>query len=193
MESAKHRGAKAQEGEHSFRILEAHESYRLESLYCALNGAARRRRFCAGVGDASIRSHCDSLSSKGALVLGAFQSNRMDAAIEVVPFSPSWEAAEIAVASFRRDSGRLIRELLRLAVQEAQQRGCESLVSVLDDEDSALLPLLASHGELELDEGLAWIDISDSSDAECKTAVRQRHSLTVHPRYKTAQIPLVNP
>ncbi len=88
MESAKHRGAKAQEGEHSFRILEAHEFYRLEALYCALDAAARRRRFCAGVGDASIRSHCDSLSSKG---------------------------------------------------------------------------------------------------------VRQRHSLTVHPRYKTAQIPLVNP
>jgi hypothetical protein len=192
MDSAKHLSANGR-GEHSFRILEARESYRLEALYCALGAPARRRRFYAAVSDASIRSHCESLSRKGALVLGAFQSNRMDAAIEVVPFSPLWEAAEIAVTTFHRNSGRLIQELLRLAVQEAQQRGCESLVSVLDDEDPALLPLLASHGELEFDEGLARIDISDSSDAECKTVVQRRHSLTVHPRYRVAQMPLANP
>jgi hypothetical protein len=187
MESAKHLSAN-ELGEHSFRILEAHESYRLEALYCALDVPARRRRFCAGMSDASIRSHCESLPGKGALVIGAFQFNRMDAAIEVVPFSPLWEAAEIAVTTFHRNSGRLIRRLLRLAVEEARQRGCESLVTMLEDEDPALVPLLASHGELELDEGLARIDISNSGDAECKTVIQQHRSLTAYPRHKIAKM-----
>ena len=173
MESTRQRGARAQDGGYSFRTLEQQEFYRLEALYCALDAAARRRRFSAGVSDASIRSHCDSLSGKGACVLGAFQSNRMDAAIEIVPFSPSWEAAEIAVTSFRHESDRLIRALLRLAVEEAQQRGCERLAVVLDDEDPVLMPLLASHGEVELDDGVAWIDISDSGDALFEALVRR--------------------
>ena len=58
------------------RILEAHEFYRLDALYCTLDAAGRRRRFGAGVSDASIRSHCETLREQEASVIVAFESNR---------------------------------------------------------------------------------------------------------------------
>jgi hypothetical protein len=171
-------GAKARKGkfEHSFRILDEQESYRLEALYCALDAGGRRRRFCAVVSDASIRVHCEGLASRGAVVIGAFQSGRMDAAIEIVPFSDLWDEAEIAVTSFRRNSGALVTMLLVLAAEEARQRGCDRLVTVLDA-DADLLPLLAGLGEVEIDLDIARIDISEPGRASLSPLGRKQRSL----------------
>jgi hypothetical protein len=160
------------ECEYSFRILEPHEAYRLEALYCTLDTAARRRRFCGGVSDASIRSHCESLAAKRALVIGAFQSNRMDAAIEILPFSAAWEEAEIAMA-YRVNAGRPLETLMRLAAQEARRRRCATLLAVFDGDDPALLPVLASLGEVELDGDIARIDISDFGPGLYDPALRE--------------------
>jgi hypothetical protein len=148
------------ECQYSYRVLAPHEAYHLEALYCTLDPAARRRRFCAAVSDASIRSHCESLAAKRAVVIGAFQSNRMDAAIEILPFSGAWEEAEIAMA-YRVNAGRPLETLMRLAAQEARRRRCATLSAVFDGDDPALLPVLASLGEVELDGDIARIDISD--------------------------------
>src|SRR5271165_3037291 len=152
MGSEDHWRWKAHDGErgHIFRTLEAQECYRLEALYCTLDAAGRRRRFCAGVSDAAIRSHCETLAAKGAVVIGAFQANRMDAAVEIVPFSSAWEEAEIAVAS--RPHGRargLLQALVRLAAQETRRRGCIVLVA-MHEGDPAPLPLLGAVGDVEL-------------------------------------------
>ena len=90
------------------------EFYRLDALYCTLDAAGRRRRFGAGVSDASIRSHCETLREQEALVIVAFKSNRMDAAIELWPFSSAWEQAEIAVVA-RRYAYAPLKTLMRLA------------------------------------------------------------------------------
>jgi hypothetical protein len=147
---------------HIFRVLDAPEAYRLEALYCTLDAAGRRRRFCGGMSDEAIRAHCETLAAKGAVVIGAFQSNRMDAAVEIVPFSSAWEEAEIVVAS--RPNGRaraLLRELARLAALETRRRGCIVWMA-MHDGDPAVLPLLAAIGDVELDGDLAWTDIFDS-------------------------------
>lgn len=160
MTSATYRRANAHEGEphHNFRFLEPHELYRLDALYCTLDAAGRRRRFGAVVSDASIRSHCETLHEQEALVIGAFESNRMDAAIELWPFSSAWEQAEIAVAARRYAYGPL-KTLMRLAAEEAARRGCARLVALVDG-NSDSLPLLAYIGEVELDGEIARIDIS---------------------------------
>jgi hypothetical protein len=82
-----------------------------------------------------------------------------------VPLSDLWDEAEIAVTSFRLDSGGLVRMLLELAAQQARQRGCDSLVTMVETADAGLLPMLASIGETELDSDIARIDISDLSRA----------------------------
>ena len=56
--------AHKREAYHNFQILQAHELYRLDALYCTLNAVGRRRRFGAGVSDASIRSHCERSMSR---------------------------------------------------------------------------------------------------------------------------------
>lgn len=148
------------ESGHILRLLDADECYRLEALYCTLDAAGRRRRFCAGMSDAAIRSHCETLAAEGAVIIGAFQANRMDAAVEIVPFSAAWEEAEIAMAS--RPNGRgLLRALVRLAAQETRRRGCIVLVA-MHEGDPESLPLLAAIGDVELDGDLAWTDIFDS-------------------------------
>jgi hypothetical protein len=158
--------AHKREPHHNFRILEAHELYRLDALYCTLDAGGRRRRFGAGVSDASIRSHCETLHEQEALVIGAFESNRMDAAIELWPFSSAWEQAEIAVVA-RRYASAPLKTLLRLAAEEAARRRCARLVALIDgDFDS--LPLLASIGEVELDGEIARIDISIATAPFCE-------------------------
>jgi len=155
--------AMARDGQsgHIFRLLEEHEWYRLEALYCALDAPGRRQRFCAAVSDASIRGHCESLARKGAVIIGAFQSGRMDAAVEIVPVSEVWDEAEIAVTSFRRDAGPLVSRLLELAAREGRRRGCDRLMTMLEGADAGLLPALAGLGDVELDSEIARIDISE--------------------------------
>ena len=150
--------AHKREAYHNFQILEAHELYRLDALYCTLNAVGRRRRFGAGVSDASIRSHCERLHEQEALVIGAFESNRMDAAIELWPFSSAWEQAEIAVAA-RPYARAPLKTLMRLAAEEAARRGCARLFALVDG-DTDSLPLLASIGEVELEGEMARIEIS---------------------------------
>jgi hypothetical protein len=146
------------------RSLEPEEYYRLDALWCTLNSADRRRRFGAAVSDASIRNYCETLADKDAVVIGAFRSNRMDAVIEVFPLSPAWEEAEIAMTS-RSDSRALLEELFRLAAQEAQRRGCATLIALLGDDCLGALPVLATLGDVELDDDLARVDISDDGRA----------------------------
>ncbi len=87
-----------------------------------------------------------------------FDSNRMDAAIELWPFSSAWETAEIAVAA-RRYAHAPLKTLMQLVAEEAAPRRFARLVALVDgDPDS--LPLLASIGEVELDGETARIDIS---------------------------------
>jgi hypothetical protein len=164
MESAAE-SAMAREGQlgHVFRFLEEHEVYRLEALYCALDAPGRRRRFCAAVSDASIRVHCEGLARKGAVVIGAFQSGRMDAAVEILPVSEIWDEAEIAVTSFRRDGGALAMRLLELAAREGRRRGCDRFMTVLEAADAALMPALARLGDVEIESEIARIDISDAA------------------------------
>jgi len=162
--------------EHVFRLLEGHEWYRLEALYCALDASGRRRRFCAVVSDASIRDHCEGLARKGAVVIGAFQSGRMDAAVEIVPVSEVWDEAEIAVTSFRRDAGALVSRLLDLAAREGRRRGCDTFMTVLEGADG-LLPALACLGDVELDSEIAWIDISESDAVSLQPSREQPSSL----------------
>jgi hypothetical protein len=160
-----------------FRILEAQESYRLEAFYCTLDAAGRRRRFGAGVSDGAIRSHCETLAAKGAIVVGAFQVNRMDAAVEIVPYSSAWEQAEIVVASRPNARARtLVSALVRLAAKAARRKGCLLLVAVHDG-DPAALPLLAAIGDVELDGDLAWTDIFDSRLAAYSPAIQGHNAL----------------
>jgi hypothetical protein len=156
-------GVREPEPQYSYRVLEEQESYRLEALYRALDAAGRRRRFCAAVSDESIRSHCEQIWNQNALVFGAFQSNRMDAAIEVVPFSAAWDEAEIAFTSIRRNHEPLLSALLQLTIDEARRRSCTKLFTLVDNDDATLRCSLSRVGRIELDDnGFAWIDIDRS-------------------------------
>jgi hypothetical protein len=153
-------GLREPESQYSYRVLEEQESYRLEALYCALDAAGRRRRFCAAVSDESIRSHCEHIWSQSALVFGGFQSNRMDAAIEVVPLSATWDEAEIAFTSIRRDYRPVLSALLQLAIDEARRRSCTKLLTLVGEADAPLLCSLSRVGTIELDDdGFARIAI----------------------------------
>ena len=87
MTSATYPRGNAHEGEpyHNFRTLEAHELYRLDALYCTLDAAGRRRRFGAGVSDASIRSHCETLHEQEALVRHSRSRRRSQWRLDAMP------------------------------------------------------------------------------------------------------------
>jgi hypothetical protein len=156
-----HPGVLEPEPQYNYRALEEQESYRLEALYCALDAAGRRRRFCGAVSDESIRSHCEDIWSRGALVFGAFQSNRMDAAIEVVPLSATWCEAEVVFTSIRRNHEPFLTALLQLTFHEARRRSCAKLFTLVDNADSILRCSLSRVGRIELDDdGFALIVIA---------------------------------
>ena len=89
---------------HIIRLLEPDESYRLEALYSVLDFDGRRNRFGAAICDVSLRSYCRSLDWTCIVVVGAFKSRRMEAAIELVPLSRLGR---------RRNRGDLLSSLAR--------------------------------------------------------------------------------
>jgi hypothetical protein len=154
---------------HIIRLLEPDESYRLEALYGVLDFDGRRNRFGAAICDVSLRSYCRSLDWTRVVVVGAFESRRMDAAIELVPLSAAWDAAEIAVTCFPRWCDDLAVQMLSLALAEIQLRGCKRLLAPSRLENPALSRLLRSAGEPRIEDDPTWIDLKDAPLASART------------------------
>jgi hypothetical protein len=84
----------------------------------------------------------------------------MDAAIEVVPLSATWDEAEIAFTSIRRKHEPFLSSLLQLTIDEARRRSCTKLFTLVENADATLRCSLARVGKIELDDdGFAWIAI----------------------------------
>lgn len=144
---------------HIIRLLEPDESYRLEALYSVLDFDGRRNRFGAAICDISLRSYCRSLDWTCIVVVGAFKSRRMEAAIELVPLSRAWDAAEIAVTCFPRWRDDLAARMLSLALVEAANRGCHTLIANSHLANPALCRLLRSAGDVRMENASTWVDL----------------------------------
>jgi hypothetical protein len=131
---------------HTLRVLEADEAHHLEALLSVLDFDGRRNRFGAAICDLSLRSFCRRANRATAIVIGAFRSRRMEAAIELFPLSPHWESAELELTCFPVWREDLALQLLAQAIVEASTRGCTGLIAYSPLRNSDLHRLLCLSG-----------------------------------------------
>jgi hypothetical protein len=165
------RDCERKESSHIIRLLEPDESYRLEALYKVLDFDGRRNRFGAAICDVSLQSYCRSLDWTRVVVVGSFQSRRMDAAIELVALSAAWDAAEIELTCFPRWRGDLAVQMLSLALAEMALRGCKRLLAHSHLENPFLHRLLRLAGELQIENDSTWINLEHAQKFELKRRV----------------------
>lgn len=122
----------------------------LEAFYCNLGFDDRRRRFRAGISDASIRAYCAALDSRRCFAIDFVHDDLRRAVLEVHALDDGFDRAELTLTCVAVvEPLHVAAHLVQLAAFQAAARGCRRLVAEIADCSSVLLEALRDVAEVE--------------------------------------------